>query len=94
LFLADSQNSATARVDDLVKLEKIAVQENWEIVNVASDGNCMFSAISIQLNRSDSSEDAWLVRQELVEYLEKNSSIVSELFCHLVVIVWPELKIT
>jgi hypothetical protein len=57
---------------DLEKLLAIAKNEKWEVNNVDPDGDCMFSALALQLGRN--TDD---LRLELVEYLRSNNDMVS-----------------
>ena len=58
-------------------LKAFCVEKKWHVVNVPSDGNCMFSSIAIQLGRHSVAEGAREVRTELVSYLRNHEQIVS-----------------
>jgi hypothetical protein len=43
----------------------------WKVVNVPADGNCLFSALALQLERSGTTA-AHDIRMELVENMRSN----------------------
>lgn len=62
---------------DMSKLEVVCAAKNFKVVNVPSDGNCLFSAIAIQLGHHLVAEAAREIRAEVVSYLRNHQSIVS-----------------
>lgn len=74
--------SVTAPFADLSKLKVVCAEKNYTVVNVPSDGNCLFSALAIQLGRHaviELAEAAREVRAEVVSYLRNHHSMVSYL---------------
>ena len=56
----------------------------WTVVDVPGDGNCLFSALALQLGL-DGATAAHDIRMELVEHLRANPRLVSisftQVFC-------------
>ena len=59
---------------DMEKLIKMAQIENLEVQNVASDGDCMFASIALQLGRTIA--EASNVRSEIIQYLRDHPDMV------------------
>lgn len=57
------------------RLKGVCAEMNWDVENVASDGDCMFSALALQLGRTGESA-AQCVRSELVGYLRSHRNMV------------------
>ncbi len=55
---------------------ELALIELWEIENVESDGDCLFSSIALQLGRSRAEANG--VRSEIVQYLRDHPQMVSK----------------
>jgi len=73
--------------DPLVELEKIASGKGFVISDNEGSGNCMFYALSEQLNLVKGIKISHgKLRQTIVQYLLKNPSLVSLVF-HFVVLV-------
>ena len=73
--------------DPLVELEKIASGKGFVISDNEGSGNCMFYALSEQLNLVKGIKISHgKLRQTIVQYLLKNPSLVSSVF-HFVVLV-------
>ena len=55
------------------QLEEIANQNDFTIHDVPADGDCMFSAIAYQLNRSNICDvDSTLLRDMAADHLQSN----------------------
>ena len=81
-LLSDAALPVVEFLADLNKLKGVCAEMSCEVVNVPYDGNCLFSAIAIQLGRHSISEleaapPAREVRAELVAYLRDHPDIVS-----------------
>ena len=71
----------TPNSDGMDKLKRLAEHENCAVTDVARDGNCMFSALALQLKRFEpdqigsalSAED---IRAELVAYIREHLEMV------------------
>lgn len=61
------------------RLRALAQNENCKVIDVASDGNCMFSALAHQLKRckANQSESAEEIRAELVTFIKEHPEMVS-----------------
>jgi len=66
--------------DELSKLTAVCAMNNQTIVNVKSDGNCMFSALAIQLGLEHNDEASRKVRAEVVSYIRSHPSMVSSVY--------------
>ena len=68
----------SSNTDPLVELEKIASSKGFVISDNEGSGNCMFYALSEQLNLVKGIKiSPGKLRQTIVKYLLKNPSLVS-----------------
>jgi hypothetical protein len=66
----------------LEQLKALAKQNSFTIHNVPYDGDCMFSAISYQLQANDvCSADSSKLRQKVADHLEANAPLYSDFLC-------------
>ena len=66
----------------LQQLKALANQNNFLIHDVPYDGDCMFSAISYQLEDNGvCSGDSSVLRQKIADYLEANASLYPDFLC-------------
>ena len=66
----------------LQKLKKLALQNGFTIFDVPYDGNCMFSAISHQLQTSDVCDvDSSELRQMVASHMEANAALYRGFMC-------------
>ena len=66
----------------LEQLKAFAKQNGFTIHNVPYDGDCMFSAISYQLQANDvCSADSSELRQKVADYLEGNAPMYCDFLC-------------
>ena len=66
----------------LEQLKALATQNSFTIHNVPYDGDCMFSAISYQLQANDvCSADSSKLRQKVADHLEANAPLYSDFLC-------------
>ena len=73
LYTANGKSAFTVALHEL---EAMAHLKGFEVYNVPYDGNCMFSAISHQLQISDECNvDSDELRKMLANYLEANSVV-------------------
>ena len=71
-------NKFNSSTDLLVELERIASDKGFVISDNEGSGNCMFYALSQQLNLVKGIEiSQGELRQSIVEYLRKNPKLVS-----------------
>lgn len=73
--LLPNQLSESAQQSDMSKLKDVCKVKNWRVVNVPSDGHCLFSSLAIQLGRPQATQE---IRRELVDYLRTHPNIVSQ----------------
>ena len=73
-----SVNKVNINTDLLTELEKIASEKGFVISDNEGSGNCMFYALSEQLNLVKGIKISHgELRQSIVEYLGKNPKLVS-----------------
>ena len=66
----------------LQQLRALAHQNSFTIHNAPYDGNCMFSAISYQLqNTSVCNADSSELRQKVADHLEANAALYHDFLC-------------
>ena len=75
MFISDVSKSCPKEKTEIDKLQVLAVQQNRRVVNVDADGNCLFSALALQLE-SESLKSAHDIRMELVEYIRCHPEMV------------------
>ena len=77
-------NKVSSNTDLLAELEKIASDKGFVISDNEGSGNCMFYALSEQLNFVKGIKISHgELRQSIVQYLRKNPKLVSLVFfCH------------
>jgi len=71
-----SSNEVSDFFTELKKLEMSCAAADRTVINVPSDGNCMFSAIAIQLGRQPAAAAANEIRAEIVSYIRSHPNIV------------------
>ena len=82
-----SVSKVNINTDLLTELEKIASDKGFVISDNEGSGNCMFYALSEQLNLVKGIKISHgELRQSVVEYLRKNPKLVSWKFCFVVVV--------
>lgn len=62
-----------AGTTDISKLNTVCAQNSFRVVDVPQDGDCMFSALALQLNR----ESAIQMHSEMVDFLHCPPNLVS-----------------
>jgi len=57
--------------------------QQWKVVDVKSNGDCMFSALAHQLNQllHDNTASAAAVRSEIVDYIRRHPNVASSILC-------------
>ena len=77
-------SKVSSNTDLLAELEKIASDKGFVISDNEGSGNCMFYALSEQLNFVKGTKISHgELRQSIVQYLRKNPKLVSLVyFCH------------
>ena len=77
-------SKVSSNTDLLAELEKIASDKGFVISDNEGSGNCMFYALSEQLNFVKGIKISYgELRQSIVQYLRKNPKLVSLVyFCH------------
>ena len=66
----------------LQRLKTVAKQNSFTIHDIPLDGNCMFSAISYQLQANGvCSADSSKLRQKVADHLEANAQLYSDFLC-------------
>ena len=66
----------------LLKMEKLALHNGFAIYDVPYDGDCMFSAISHQLQTSDvCNVDSSELRQMIASHMEANAALYCGFVC-------------
>src|SRR5678815_4076154 len=78
VYFAISDSFEPRQLTEMDKLKSLAAQRNMMVVNVAADGNCLFSSLARQLTQlgrgsSATATTAHDVRMELVECLQSHS---------------------
>ena len=74
-------SKVSSNTDLLAELEKIALDKGFMISDNEGSGNCMFYALSEQLNLVKGIKISHgELRQSIVQYLRKNPKLVSLLF--------------
>ena len=74
-------SKVNGNTDLLAELEKIALDKGFVISDNEGSGNCMFHALSEQLNLVKGIKISHReLRQSIVQYLRKNPELVSLLF--------------
>ena len=74
-------NKVSRNTDLLAELEKIASDKGFVISDNEGSGNCMFYALSEQLNMVKAIKISHgELRQSIVQYLRKNPKLVSLVF--------------
>jgi len=62
---------------DMEQLISVCSAQRRRVTNVPMDGNCLFSALALQLTHSQAYDDpASFIRAELVEHLRSHQDIV------------------
>ena len=75
-------SKVSSNTDLLAELKKIALNKGFVISDNEGSGNCMFHALSEQLNLVKGIKISHgELRQSIVQYLRKNPKLVSLVFC-------------
>ena len=82
-------SKGSSNTDLLAELEKIALDKCFVISNNEGSGNCMFYALSEQLDHVKGIQISHVeLRQSIVQYLRKNPKLVSCVFFFSLPIFW------
>jgi len=71
-------NGCSVFVSDTVDVIRGSSGQQWRVVKVKSDGNCLYGSLAMQLNRHDQTErSAATVRSEIVDFIRQHPNVAS-----------------